>query len=326
MTIIEESTQSQSVEPILMFPHIAGFWRRFAAWLIDYVILGVFGQIIGWPLSGLWFQIGPYGRFVGLFCILLYFCLMNSKAGHGQTIGKRLLKIAVRNEDNTPISLGKSFLRITIIAIPLILYGWALPVLQGPVMQVLGNLIVGGLGLSILYTMVFNRGSRQGLHDLICKTYVVSLNESPIEAFPKSNRIHWIISGILIGLAVIGSVSSIILRPLIFSAFHFEDLEGINQVLQNDERFFSTGVSQGVRGSTQGPTTHYINAEVWVRGVPTNEERTQLVNDISQVILENVENVYEFDNLTVTITSKFDLDLASGNLFYSYNIPTGSLH
>ncbi len=325
MTIIEESVQSQTIESIFSFPPIAGFWQRLAAWIVDVLILGIFGQVIGWSLSGIWFQIGPYGRFVGLICILLYFGLMNSKAGNGQTIGKRLLKIAVRNADNTPISIGKSFLRITIIAIPMILNGWALPVLQEPVLQGLSSVIIGGLGLSILYTMVFNRGTRQGLHDLICKTYVVSLNGSPIEAFPKSSRIHWIISGVLIGLTAIGSVTSFLLKPLMLSAFSLEDMEGINQVLQNDERFFSTGVSQGVRGSTNGPTTYYIKVEGWVRGVLTNEERLLLVNDIGQIILENVENINDFDNITMTLSSAFDLGIASGNLSYSYNFPVGSL-
>jgi|CXWL01.1.fsa_nt_gi uncharacterized RDD family membrane protein YckC len=70
--------------------------------------MGICGQILGWSLSSFWFQIGPYGRIVGLLFILPYFGLMNSGVGKGQTIGKRLLKIAVRDGENKPIRLGRS--------------------------------------------------------------------------------------------------------------------------------------------------------------------------------------------------------------------------
>jgi uncharacterized RDD family membrane protein YckC len=318
---IEESTISQPVEPVFSFPHIAGFWRRLFAWIIDIAIIGIFGQIIGWSFSGFWFQIGPYGRFVGLFVVMLYLGLMNSKIGHGQTVGKRIVKISVRNEDNSQISLLKSFLRITIIALPLIFNGWALPVLQGPVMQGVGYIIVGGIGLALLYTMVFNRGSRQGLHDLICKTYVISLDEAPIETFPKANKIHWIISACLVGLAVIGTVASILLRSMILSAFSYEDSQGIYQVLQNDDRFFNANVTQGVHYSSHEGTSHFIKVEVWVRGLPTNEERVQLVDDIRQTILANTDNLYAYDYLTISIYSTFDLGISSGNVFFSYDYP-----
>ena len=62
---------------------IAGFWRRLAAWIIDSLLLGILGQSIGWTFSSFWFEVGPYGRFVGLFFILTYFGLMSSKFGKG---------------------------------------------------------------------------------------------------------------------------------------------------------------------------------------------------------------------------------------------------
>ncbi|MFN0277042.1 MAG: RDD family protein [Pyrinomonadaceae bacterium] len=78
---------------------IASFWRRLAALIIDSLLLGIVGQIIGWTFSSFWFGIGPYGRFVGFIFIFFYFGLMNSKLGGGQTIGKRVLDMAVTDSE-----------------------------------------------------------------------------------------------------------------------------------------------------------------------------------------------------------------------------------
>lgn len=86
------------------------------------------------------------GRPIGLLLIIPYFGLMNSKIGDGQTIGKRLLKIAVRNKSNEPIELGRAITRILIIYLPILLNGWSLPLFQNYILSWVLSLIVLGLG------------------------------------------------------------------------------------------------------------------------------------------------------------------------------------
>src|SRR6187455_1232356 len=105
--IAQESIGSQpgqeiNSEPIFTFPPIAGFWRRFFAWCIDLLLLGVIGQVIAVAFSSFLFSIGPYGRPIGLLFLIPYFGIMNSRIGGGQTVGKRWMQIAVRNRENDP--------------------------------------------------------------------------------------------------------------------------------------------------------------------------------------------------------------------------------
>ncbi len=208
-------------------PPVAGFWRRVAAFFIDGLILGIVGQIIGWSASSFWFNIGPNGSILGLIIVLLYFGILNSKLGNGQTVGKRLLKTAVRDKNNKPISLKRSLLRISILAFPALLNGWALPGLDTIILDLLFGIIVFGVGAAIVYTMIFNRGSRQGIHDLICKTYVVHLKAEGIEAFPVTARKHWIVSAVLVAISVIVVSGMTIFEGIIISKLGIGDISSI---------------------------------------------------------------------------------------------------
>ena len=204
-----DELHTETINPIAQapspaFPPIAGFWKRLLAFTIDALILGGFGQILALVFSDFFYSIGPYGRPIGWTIALLYFGIFNSKLGGGQTLGKRLMKLAVRDGNNKTISLGRAVTRISIIIAPALFNGWAIPILQNTAINVILTVIVFGLGGALVYTMIFNRGTRQGIHDLLVKTYVVNLNGPPIEAFPKSSRIHWVISGTLVGLVALG--------------------------------------------------------------------------------------------------------------------------
>jgi uncharacterized RDD family membrane protein YckC len=76
-------------------PEIAGFWRRLAAFGIDWLVLAVPTLLLGLALFQRAAGIGQAGRLVGFVLALLYFSLLNSRLIGGQTIGKRLLGIQV---------------------------------------------------------------------------------------------------------------------------------------------------------------------------------------------------------------------------------------
>jgi uncharacterized RDD family membrane protein YckC len=310
------SQENPPSEPIYTFPPIAGFWQRFAAWLVDILLLGLAGQIIGWTLSVIWFQIGPYGRLVGLPFIICYFGLMNSRIGNGQTIGKRCVKIAVRDRNNQPISLGRSLLRISILAIPMALNGWQLPFFQSVVLQWLVAVIVFGVGSAIFYTMIFNRRARQGLHDLACGTYVVRLmgGKPPIESFPKTARVHLMVSGALIVLAMIGTAIAGLVGQSFVANIPLAPIYVLYQTLQTDSRFFTVSVHDNTLYSSQGKTSHILQIQVWYKGVPSNEERARVINDIARVTLANTENISRYDLLRIDVTSAFDLGFATGHI------------
>lgn len=88
----------------------AGFWIRVVAYLIDAVILGVVGAI----LSG----VGLHSRSVdaqssspSALLSLIYFGLLWSHYGGGQTLGMRLLKLRVVGTDGSQIGVVRALVR-----------------------------------------------------------------------------------------------------------------------------------------------------------------------------------------------------------------------
>ena len=302
-----------TIDPIYTTPPVAGFWRRFAAWLIDIILLGIAGQIIGWSFSSFWFQIGPYGRIVGLIIILLYFGLMNSSLGNGQTVGKLLLGIAVRNRNNQSISIPRSIIRAAILAFPWILNGWELPLFYLPMATWLIIVIVFGLGITIIYTMIFNRSGKQGIHDLICGTYVVNLKGVPVESFPKTAKIHFLVSGSLVALSLLLTLVLAFLSWYWASEKPLATVYSVYQTLQSDNRFFSVGVNDNTFYEMNGQTTRSLRVQVWYKGTPSNEERVAAMNDIAKTVLDSESNLDQYDRLIIGVTSAFDLGIESAN-------------
>lgn len=118
--------------------HLTSFWKRLAAWLIDYIFINIlismllrlisqvaFLQLHGFrpfrfPLS----RFGPYG--LGFFNLsqgiiwairLIYEVYFLST--NGQTIGKIILKIVVVSESGHIIKPGQALIRTIIRVIPL---------------------------------------------------------------------------------------------------------------------------------------------------------------------------------------------------------------
>jgi len=131
----------------------AGFWRRFAAALIDGIILGVVSAILRGALHGT-------GAFVALLIGVVYFGFFEGSAS-GQTIGKRGVGIRVYDlQGRGPIGfwrgVGRYFAR-WLSAIPLFLgYFW----------------------------MLWD-GERQCWHDKLVGTVVVPVASYPVSGWPN---------------------------------------------------------------------------------------------------------------------------------------------
>lgn len=309
-------------EPVYLqvpsLPPIAGFWRRFFAWFIDVVLLGLAGLLLVAVFSSVFFKIGPYGRPIGLLFVIPYFGILNSKIGGGQTIGKRFLKIAVRNKNNEPIGLGRAITRISILYLPVLLNGWSLPIFQNPVLKWLASLIVFGLGGAILYTMLFNRKARQGVHDYLTGTYVIHLPGKPVAFFPATSRIHWIMASAWVGIIVIGMVVVSIISPSIITKAPLQSAMNLYDVMNNDPRFFSVGIQDHTLYGLNSQTSRTLIINVWYKGKPGEEEKKEIVESIAKTVFEYEKNLEAYDALQIKISSGFDIGIASGNVHQGY--------
>ncbi|QKW55380.1 RDD family protein [Stenotrophomonas sp. NA06056] len=140
----------------------AGFWKRFAAYLIDYFVLlipsGVVGGVLGFVLGA---GMGATGSgetavevvtqlisgLAGLFIAAAYYGWFHASRG-GATLGKMAIGIKVVRGNGDRLTLGRSIGRYFAT-------------------------ILSGLTLCIGYLMAAFTERKQGLHDLICDTVVV---------------------------------------------------------------------------------------------------------------------------------------------------------
>lgn len=287
---------------------MASIWHRSLALIIDMVILGIFGHISSWLLWSLWFQLGPYGRWVGIPIVLLYFGAFNSSLQRGQTPGKRFVNIAVRGTDNQPISLGRSILRTAILATPVTLLGWSLPIFELDLFQWLQLSLALGFGSVLIYTFIYNRTARQALHDLVCQTYVVHLEGRSTPTFPKSpyalrkvSRVLFLVSIVIAGLLSFISLGSNTTA----------ETDSLMIVLEMDERFFTAEVEDLQISANQPEALRLLNVNIWHKNYLGSEEQQRAaINSIVHTTLTNTDNIDEFDLLNVTITFTYDILIA----------------
>jgi len=150
---------------------VSGWWLRFAAFVIDSLILGVpYGVVLGLSLdrhstistTRITASIVVVGLVFSVIYIA-YFALLNGSE-RGQTVGQMVCGIAVRDEA-TGGSIGRQRAAVRILALE---PGFAL--LWLPVLNRLAGLYTIVAALSPLWD-----GRRQGFHDKAAHTFVVKV-------------------------------------------------------------------------------------------------------------------------------------------------------
>ena len=132
---------------------VVGPIPRFFAFAID---LGIRGIII-FILSLLSIPFGSFGMGGGFFLIFLFviewlYPVLFEVFAHGQTPGKKMLKISVINDDLSPVTLGTSMVRNlmrTVDFLPLFYLAGLVTMLSNQRFQRLGDLAAGTLVISV---------------------------------------------------------------------------------------------------------------------------------------------------------------------------------
>lgn len=288
---------------------ICGFWRRIGALFIDTVVLGVFGYAVGLFLEDTFVQLGGWGRVIGFAVSIIYFGVMNSSLTNGQTIGKKLLSIRVVDSYNSTISLPKSFLRYSFLAIPFSLNGAQITneALLSYLMYPLSFIIFGGL-FSISYLYIFNRVTRQSLHDLAVGTYVVNSETDPEDLPPVWKPHLFVVAGLFIAAALVPLFTSDLVK-----SEPFKGLLATQEVINNNELVKYAGVTEGSTTFTssddESNTTTYLNVKAFL--YENNVEDSQIAKQLAQTIIETYPDSINKNLIQVTLTYGYDIGIAS---------------
>ncbi len=286
----------------------AGFWRRLIAFLIDGLLLGLVGLIIGIFLFDFLAQLGGWGRLVG-FCIALgYFGLLNSFIGKGQTLGKRIMKIEVVGREGSNISVGRSFIRYMIFAVPFFLNGLIISpsITQSAIGYVIG-FIIFAFGGSIIYLYIFNRRTRQSLHDLVVGTFVVRTDPKGEVAATLVWNGHFVVVGIWF-LVIFGLL---VIAPIVSHIGIFPELFAVQKSIQASGKVHVAtvfvGKSWGSTGDETWETTYFSSNAIW-KSRPDDFEVAAA--QIAAIVLDEYSEIMQKDILAITVTYGYDIGIA----------------
>lgn len=302
---------------------ISGFWRRIGAFAIDTIILGIAGIVLGLFLEKQFVQLGGWGRIVGFVIALFYFGILNSKLFGGQTVGKMLVNIRVVNGDNQTIDLPRSFARYSVLGVPFFLNGaqftsdamalfWIFPI---------SLVIFGGL-LSVTYLYIFNRITRQSLHDLAVGTYVVNTEseKSDLGAFWRPHLI--VVTALFLASAFLPVLTSTLAQNE-----PFKDLFAAQSALIEHPSVTYVGVSSGTSTRTSSSngtkTMTYLSAQVLLRDDSVSD--TELAQQLATILANSHTNSQQVDVIQVVLTYGYDIGIASSWSSYPHTFDPADL-
>lgn len=291
---------------------IASFWKRLLAFLIDSLLLGVVGFLLGLIFFDTLAKLGGWGRLVGFIIALLYFGILNSSIGKGQTLGKHLTHLKVIDHEGQLISLSGSFLRYTILAVPFFLNGALIPPSAiSPTVGIILSLIIFGGGGAIVYLYIFNQRTRQSLHDLAVSTFVVRASAAEPHPVVRIWKYHFVIIGALCFIFVIGALG---ISRIVQQRISLPELLAVDTSIQNSGKVHVASVFVGTNWGPNGQTQYFNTNAIW-KTKPASQEKAAA--EIASLILKEYPDIMSKDILAVTITYGFDIGIASA--WQSYN-------
>ena len=292
----------------------AGFWRRFAAFLVDSVILGLIGYALGLALFDVFVRLGPWGRCVGFVVALAYFVPQESGRGGGQSLGKRLLGIRVVDAQGLPLTPGRSVARFGVFGVPYFLNGAALPMAVATFAGgfALALVALGGM-LALAYLLVFNRRTRQSLHDLAVGAFVVRVRRGARDAraVPGPARMWGGHRAIAAALVVLAGAT-----PLMFPALMhipvFAGLQAIYLRVSAQPEVQSANVVETVGrvyGTQAVGVQHELRIEATIVRPPSDP--VPLSTRLAGIALQAYPDAAHDDRIVVILAYGFDIGIAS---------------
>jgi uncharacterized RDD family membrane protein YckC len=296
---------------------IGALWRRILAFLIDSVAILIAGSILGYVFFGLFMELGPAGRLVGYFVGFCYFAIVESSYGHGQSLGKRFLLLQVVDKDGSPLSIEKSAIRYTVFAIPWLLIAVALPISRTPsLMSLLLGGFIFGVGGATLYLMVFNRNTRQCVHDLAAGSYVAEAGSNgPVAACPVWKP-HWFVAADIVLLAAFGGILMQRAKERGSTAQLFADARQVELL---------PGVQSAsiLRVTAQDRNSKGDGLLVQVRCTISNSDQEALASQIADSIVTTDPTIDQYGMLRIVLIRGYDIGIFRSSFSQTYSDTPG---
>ncbi len=271
------------------------------------LILGIIGVIAGSLLQEQFAALGAWGRVVGFIVTLTYFGVTESGLGGGQSLGMKVLGMRVVSQTGEALSLPAAFIRAAIFCLAYFLNGAGFDLDVGNEWTAMGvSLLIFGLIFSVFYMLIFNRRTRQSIHDLAVGAFVVKADPGKLSL---STEPIWRGHVAIVGVAIFAmSVGGILISKQFLQSGPLASLVLVQQTVRTLPGVNRVSVSLNAFTSSTGTTNRlFINAVVDASTL--NPE--VLAQHIAQVALKNCAEASKQHAIVVTLTSGYDIGIAS---------------
>jgi uncharacterized RDD family membrane protein YckC/sulfur transfer complex TusBCD TusB component (DsrH family) len=257
---------------------------------------------------------------VGFAIALAYFGICNSRITGGQTLGKQWLGVRVIDAGGQALSLPRSLLRYTVLGAPFFFNG--LPIdPQRVTSSALGYLlvfIVFGGGLAIVYLYLFNRRTRQSLHDLAVGSYVVRAEPDTQMPLPIMWRGHLV----AVALLAVTTLGSPVIANRLWQSETFADLLPIHRILSVQPHVMTVQVMRGWV-SAQGKESHYLKSQLRLDAPMIDDDA--MAKGVAQQMAKIDSNLATEDSILVDLNYGYDMVIASGWRMHRYSFKPDEL-
>jgi uncharacterized RDD family membrane protein YckC len=273
------------------------------------------GNVIALPFFETFSHLGAWGRLLGFFLALPYFAILNSSIGNGQTLGKRLMHLQVVDKNGATISFWRSVIRYGVFAVPYYLNDVLLPATRTPwAVSTLFSLLIFGVFGATLYLVLFNRHTRQGVHDLAVGSYVADADKGgPLKTEPLW-KIHRVILG---SLLIVLSIGSLILDNKLSKSGPFPQLLEDVRIVETMRSVQAAGVQDlnwSKWGGGEKKTILIVNVH-WT-GNPAEEQA--FADQVAKLIIEHDSKVKEHNFLRVVMIRGYDIGIAHAQVSHAF--------
>lgn len=295
------SADPPAIPNTLPWEHAIGsLWRRIFAYFLDAIILGIAGWVVTFPFRERLSHVGAWGPLLGSCLALPYFVILNSRIGDGQTLGKRIMDLQVVDVHGNTIPLTKSLVRYSFFAVALYLQETAFPITRLPLLvSSLIVVLIYVISVATFYLVIFNRHTRQGVHDLAAGTYVTDADILGPVKTPPIWKVHWVVLAVLLTTVWIlgGNFAGSGVSPaMLQDARLVESMDGVQQAQVRDLNWL---------GWKWGRERKIFVINVLWQGNLLDEEA--FACQVATRVLQNDPQTRELDSLRVVITTGYDL-------------------
>ncbi len=306
--IISEVAESKlTVDIDTLFPRVGAF-------IIDGLIVIGVGFFLGLILSEYFVKLQHHGVWVGFIVTTIYLTLGNSILMDGKTFGKQFLSLQTVGIDGSVLLVSRAFFRTLILTAPFFLFNYlsAMSWIPDWLSTLMGN-VLGILVIAFVYFYLVNQNSRQTVHDLICKTLVVSdtQNLEKIQSGVARKKVY-ILAGII--FFIIGTL----LLTLNRSTDSSGEYANLTAVLEANQEVFSEILTEldEFDETLSARIKILTNSEVGlIVTVYTNQKiasfKSDYFNDRVFAIISSKEyNINRIDYLKVIVKYQYDIGIA----------------